>query len=99
MTQSELEELLVTTLAAADPKATAKTIAEFKIGWAKYAAAYPEAGDKPFLDAAVASGFRRDGPASANSLHHVSAALQIARERCAGVGGGRQRHRGKARLD
>lgn len=59
MTQPELEKLLITTLAAADPNANAKTMAEFKLGWAQYAEAHHEEGDKPFLDAAVACGFRR----------------------------------------
>ena len=99
MTQPELEKLLIATLAAADPNANAKTMAEFKLGWAQYAEAYHEEGDKPFLDAAVACGFRRVGPAGTNTLHHVVAALQYARERRAGVGGGRQRHRGKSRID
>lgn len=100
MKQINFEELLVRTLAAADPKASATDRARFRVAWANYEAALPGQGDQPFLDAAENLGFPNKLPVSSTTLHHVKLALSVAKEKCklkksSGGDGGGQRERGE----
>lgn len=97
MTSSELQNLLTATLAAAQRDASAETVARFCVAWARYRADYPKEGNRPFFDAARASGFKNasaGGSSGSTSLEHVAAALAVALDKCAGGNAGAKRWSG-----